>query len=138
MTLVSLQNSILLLELSHFRIISDKERELPFPSDYHLNNLGSIIHSVNYKADTLGLTIEQIASEYFVRICCGHKLVDGNKRMAVISFGYFLEINKCSSAITKTKLRNLAITLSHEETSNVPVEVKVEYFHSIINGSFLY
>lgn len=135
MTLAKTNQSILLLKLKHFRIISKKETKIPIPSEYHLRELSSIIHTVNYKADVLGLSIAQIAAEYFVRICCGHKLLDGNKRMAVISFGYFLDINKKSSTLTKSVLRNVAIALAHQETSSIPISIKIAYFQELISDT---
>lgn len=133
--LANSKTSILLLELRHFKIISEKLEDISLPSEFHLKNLEAVTSSVNLKADYLSLTVPQIAAEYFVRICCGHKLVDGNKRMAVACFGYFLEINNCSVKLSNETLRDLAITLAHEKTSKIPVEVKVAYIVSIIETS---
>ncbi len=127
MTLVSLSTSIYLLELDHFKIILQKEPALATPSKYHLELLGSVISSVNYKSDKLGLGLEQIAAEYFVRICCGHKLTDGNKRMAVASLGYFLDLNKYHCSLSNTDLRNLAIVMAHQATSNVSIAHKIGF-----------
>lgn len=129
---VNLRTSILLLELRHFKIISEEQKEISLPSEYHLKNLESVTSSVNLKADYLSLDIPTIAAEYFVRICCGHKLVDGNKRMAVASLGYFLEINNFRCKLENNALRDLAITLAHEKTSMIPVEVKVGFVTGLL------
>lgn len=125
MILAILRDSIYLLELSHFKIISQKEAEITLPSDFYLDQLNAVISSVNYKADLLQLDLLQIAAEYFVRICCGHKLPDGNKRMAVAALGYFLDFNGYKCHLTNDKLRNYAIILAHEATSYIPIDFKI-------------
>ena len=116
---------IYLLELNHIRIISSREKLLKSPSEYHLQELSGVVSNINYKSDVLQLDVYTIAAEYFVRICCGHKLTDGNKRMAVATLGYFLEINEIACSLSNEELRNYAIILAHEATSHVPIEYKV-------------
>jgi death-on-curing family protein len=135
MILGKLRESIFLLELKHFKIIARKEKEILIPSKHHLNQIGSAISSVNYKADNLKLDLETIAAEYFVRICCGHKLPDGNKRLSVVALAYFLEINGMVCGLTNNALTNFAILMAHEKTTDVPLEIKVEFMMDELKSS---
>lgn len=127
MTKVKLR-SITLLNSKNLKSLLDRVPEpFPQPTLQKINDLGGLVEQVNLKAEALHLTVHQVAAEYFVRICVGHKLVDGNKRSAVILLDAFYSLNEIQVPFSEDRVAKFAVMLASIKTSQMSVEQKVAF-----------
>ncbi|MCA9370122.1 MAG: type II toxin-antitoxin system death-on-curing family toxin [Pseudomonadales bacterium] len=101
----------------------------PQPTKKQLKELVGLIELINFKATTIGLSFHQIAAEYFVRICVGHKLIDGNKRTAVIVLDVFYALNMKTLPFSEEQVAKYAIAMASIQTSQTSVEKKILFMN---------
>lgn len=121
--------SITLLSSKDLKSLLEQIREpFPQPSKQRVSELEGLIEQINIKAESIKLSFFAIAAEYFVRTCVGHKLIDGNKRSAVLLLEVFYQLNGRKMPITDEKIAAYAVLMASIATSQINVESKVSFF----------
>lgn len=122
--------SIILLNSKNLKSLLEQIPEpFPQPTKKQLKELVGLIELINFKATTIGLSFHQIAAEYFVRICVGHKLIDGNKRTAVIVLDVFYALNMKTLPFSEEQVAKYAIAMASIQTSQTSVEKKILFMN---------
>jgi len=100
----------------------------PQPNEDRIAQLAGLIEQINIKAESLTLSFSEIAAEYFVRTCVSHKLVDGNKRSAVLLLGAYYQLNGKELPLTDEKIATYAVMMASIKTNQITVDDKVRFF----------
>lgn len=123
--------SIILLSSKNLKSLLEQISEpFPQPNKDRVADLAGLIEQINIKAESVTLSFYAIAAEYFVRTCVGHKLVDGNKRSAVLLLGAFYQLNGRELRLSDEKIAAYAVMVSSIKTSQITVEDKVRFLES--------
>jgi len=107
----------------------------PHPSGIQLQELEGLLEQINLKAEAVRLSFFQIAAEYFVRTCVSHKLLDGNKRSAVILLESFFSLNNRPLVLSEEELARYAVLIASIQTSQIGVEQKVAFLREVLKNA---
>lgn len=107
-------------------------KPFPQPTLRRIEQLAGLVEQVNIKAESLQLSFKQIAAEYFVRTCVGHKLLDGNKRAAVVLLEAFYTLNKKDFPFTEEEVATYVVLLAELPSSEVSVTKKIAFFRELL------
>lgn len=102
----------------------------PQPNLERIAQLAGLIEQINIKAESISLSFYEIGAEYFVRTCTGHKLVDGNKRSAVLLLEVYYQLNGKELKLPDEKIAAFAVMIASIKTSQISVQDKVRFFAS--------
>ncbi len=128
--------SITLLNSKNLKdLLGQVSEPFPQPSADRLVQLAGLIEQVNIKAESLELSFFSVAAEYFVRTCVGHKLIDGNKRAAVVLLEGFYQLNNKNITFANEKVAAYAVMMSSIKTSQISVRDKVLFFENELKAN---
>lgn len=82
----------------------------------------------------MSLSFYAIAAEYFVRTCVGHKLVDGNKRAAVLLIEGFYQLNGEKLLLSDEKIAAYAVMMASVQTIQISVNDKIRFFENELSS----
>lgn len=127
--------SITLLSSKNLKnLLKQVDTPFPQPNQDRVDQLTGLVEQINIKAESMSLSFYAIAAEYFVRTCVGHKLVDGNKRAAVLLIEGFYQLNGEKLLLSDEKIAAYAVMMASVQTIQISVNDKIRFFENELSS----